>query len=523
MAMTRTFPSQIPASTRQVGEAILDPDDLCLFLGQHLEDIFGMEDFADLYADSGRPSVHPILLAVVTLLQFWEDWPDRQAGEQVVKRIDWKYGLRQELTWLGFHFSDLCYFRQRLLNHAASERVFERVLSYLTAQGYLKKRGKQRTDSTHVLGQVARLSRVELKWESLRMALEDLMSVQAGWVMDTLGRTFVQTYSHSRATYRMSQQALHALETQLDADSLHLLQQVESAGRVEWRELHYVRLLAAVVRQQTACFTPEAWMAWEKPDSAPLAGAIQSPHEPEARYSEKRGQGWVGYKTHLTESIEPEGGRFITDVLVTLAHQHDSGALARIQARLIDRDVCPCQQYVDQGYMSAAHIARSADLGIDLRGEVQAAPSRKAAGFRLQDFAIDVQGQVAHCPAGKSSTRWTAVEHTEGVAFRVGFGKQCRSCVHFSAAACTTQTSGRGLDISAHHAVLQARRQEQQTPTFRQEMKQRAGIEGTISEAVRAHDLRHNRYRGLDKTQFQAAWTATAINLKRLMTVRAAA
>ena len=42
-------------------------------------------------------------------------------------------------------------------------------------------------------------------------------------------------------------------------------------------------------------------------------------------------------------------------------------------------------------------------------------------------------------------------------------------------------------------------------------------------EAVRAHDLRHNRYRGLDKTQFQAAWTATAINLKRVMTVRAAA
>ena len=26
---------------------------------------------------------------------------------------------------------------------------------------------------------------------------------------------------------------------------------------------------------------------------------IQSPHEPEARYSEKRGKSWIGYKTHF--------------------------------------------------------------------------------------------------------------------------------------------------------------------------------------------------------------------------------
>jgi transposase len=48
-------------------------------------------------------------------------------------------------------------------------------------------------------------------------------------------------------------------------------------------------------------------------------------------------------------------------------------------------------------------------------------------------------------------------------------------------------------------------------------MRHRAAIEGTISEVVRKHDLRHNRYRGLANTQLQAYFTGAAINLKRLM------
>lgn len=523
MAVPADFPAQIPEATRDVGEAILDMDDLCRFLGEHLEDICGVDAFQGLYAEEGRPGVSPIILALVTIFQFWEDLPDRKACEQAVKRIDWKYALRQELTWLGFHFSDLCRFRERLLAHRASEALFEGVLAYLSERGYLRKRGKQRTDSTHVLAQVARLSQVELKWESLRMALTDLLSVHAQWALHTLGADFVRTYSQSRATYRISQAALEELDRQLVQAGLELLKAVESANQPEWRDLPYVRLLYAVFEQQQVCFPAEVWAAWEASSRPTDSGLIQSPHEPEARYGEKRGQGWVGYKTHITESIEPEGRHFITDVLVALAPQHDSLALDRIQQRLIARDVCPGQQYVDQGYMSAEQIVSSAQRGIDLRGEVQASPSRKAKGFRLQDFDIDLRQRSARCPAGKVSVRWSEVTTTKGVAFRAFFGKQCQLCPHFTAQACTTQPSGRHLDISRYHDTLQTRRTQQQTAAFQQDMHHRAGIEGTISESVRAHDLRHNRYRGIEKTQFQAIFTATAINLKRLMGHLAAA
>ena len=56
--------------------------------------------------------------------------------------------------------------------------------------------------------------------------------------------------------------------------------------------------------------------------------AIISPYDMDARYSEKRGRGWLGYKIHLTETCAvpgPGGSRgapnLITSV-VTTAGQH---------------------------------------------------------------------------------------------------------------------------------------------------------------------------------------------------------
>lgn len=43
----------------------------------------------------------------------------------------------------------------------------------------------------------------------------------------------------------------------------------------------------------------------------------------------------------------------------------------------------------------------------------------------------------------------------------------------------------------------------------------RLGIEGTISQAVRAYGVRRTRYIGLAKTHLQMVATATAINLSR--------
>jgi transposase len=79
---------------------------------------------------------------------------DRQAAEAVRSRIDWKYALSLELTDAGFHFSVLTEFRARLLAGRAEQLLLDRMLERFQHQGLVKERGKQRTDSTHIVAAV---------------------------------------------------------------------------------------------------------------------------------------------------------------------------------------------------------------------------------------------------------------------------------------------------------------------------------------------------------------------------------
>ena len=133
-----------------------------------------MRGFADLYPERGQPAYAPWRLALVTLMQFREGLSDRQAAEAVRGRIDWKYLLALDLADAGFDRSVLCEFRGRLLEHKATERLLERVLDAARKGGLLKARGRQRTDSTHVLAAIRDLNRIELLGETLRAALNTI-------------------------------------------------------------------------------------------------------------------------------------------------------------------------------------------------------------------------------------------------------------------------------------------------------------------------------------------------------------
>jgi IS5 family transposase len=69
--------------------------------------------------------------------------------------------------------------------------------------------------------------------------------------------------------------------------------------------------------------------------------------------------------------------------------------------------------------------------------------------------------------------------------------------------------------VGEHHTLLQERRLEQKTESFKERMRHRNAIEGTQSELVRAHGLRQARYRGLAKAKLQNYFAGAACNIKR--------
>lgn len=97
-------------------------------------------------------------------------------------RIDWKFALGLELTDPGFHFSVLAEFRSRLVAGQAEHLLLDSMLERFKARGLVRARGKQRANSTHVLGAMRDLRLLELMGEMLRATLDDLAAVAPDWL-----------------------------------------------------------------------------------------------------------------------------------------------------------------------------------------------------------------------------------------------------------------------------------------------------------------------------------------------------
>ena len=130
----------------------------------------------------------------MTILQFRETLSDRQAAEAVRARIDWKYLLGLDLSDCGFDFSVLSEFRGRLLAGNAPARLLDQLLARCQAQGLLKSRGRQRTDSTHVLAAIRTLNRLELVSETLRAALNEVACVAPEWLQGMVPLAWYERY-----------------------------------------------------------------------------------------------------------------------------------------------------------------------------------------------------------------------------------------------------------------------------------------------------------------------------------------
>lgn len=124
-------------------------------------------------------------------------------------------------------------------------------------------------------------------------------------------------------------------------------------------------------------------------------------------------------------------------------------------------------------------------------------------GFAAADFTIDWENQRAICPQGKVSSNWQSACADYGMElFYIHFlKKDCSVCP--AKTDCTTAKSQRRtitINARPYHEAMQSARQRQKTEEFKAEYQKRSGIEGTISQGVRAFGLRKARYRGLAKT-----------------------
>ena len=193
----------VPGETARVARAAFPKGTMVTRLRDEFRILYEDDDFRKLYPSRGQPGLAPWRLALVTVFQFLEHLSDRQAADAVRARIDWKYALGLELTDPGFHFSVLTEFRARLVAGGAGHLLLDRMLERFKARGLVKARGKQRTDSTHVLAAVHDLHLLELVAETLRATLDDLATVVSDWLRGVAQPVWFERYGRRIEDYRL--------------------------------------------------------------------------------------------------------------------------------------------------------------------------------------------------------------------------------------------------------------------------------------------------------------------------------
>jgi len=527
----------VPDDTARIARAAFPRGNPYVLLRNRLGPVFDDAGFADLYPRRGQPGYTPWRLALVTLLQFRESLSDRQAAEAVRARIDWKYLLSLELADAGFDHTVLCEFRGRLLGGEAAERLLARVLDTARDAGLLKARGRQRTDSTHVLAAVRDLNRIELLAETLRAALNAIAVIAPDWL-----RTLAPPEWHARYDRRIEDMRLpetgpkrEAYVAQVGADGYHLLKALEGANA----PLDGAALPAVAVLRRVWARHFERDEAG--PDNGEIGGdgvrlrpvqgrgpgdRIESPYDTDARFRSKAGMSWTGYMVHLTETCDEDAPRLVVHTDTTPANVHEAMRTARIHKALAGKGLAPSEHLVDSAYVSADDlISAHEQYGIDLVGPArpdQSWQSRAEAAFSAADFTVDWDRRVARCPEGQESTGWFESAQRPGrrSSIRARFrAADCRACA--SRTRCTRARLGLHGRVLAllpkrEYEALAAARARASTAEGRRLYAQRQGVESTLSQGVRAFGLRRTRYCGLAKTRLQHVATAAALNLDRV-------
>ncbi|HWC38434.1 MAG TPA: IS1182 family transposase [Acidimicrobiales bacterium] len=496
-------------------DAAVGKDSIYALLHRERDRLFPDEFFADLFADVGRRSVPPSVVATVMVLQRLEGLSDREAVERFTFDARWRYaaglGGYDSQGPIRFAHTVLVDMRERLRRSTRPDRVFEVTLRTASAAGVV---GRRRVlDSTPLYDAVATMDTVTL----IRSALRGLLAVagrrEAGLrAACTSGDDYAST-----AKPQIDWEDAAAREALIDSRArdafgcLALLEGEQLSPEVS----QAAHLLAAVVGQDLEKGEDGGFRIARRvaPDR------IISTVDPEARHGHKTdARSFDGYKGHV--AIDPDG-EVITALAVTAGNVGDASVAAELvrdclgfQADAAHNEPgVPFEVYGDSAY-GAGSVLSDLHRGGVLAMVKVAAASAPQGRFTKDEFVIDLVARTVTCP-NQVTVSYRLNPKGEGIAC---FRAACRGCPLRERCTASTSTKGRAIGIGPHEEHLAAGRRRQQDAAWRKSYRAtRPKVERKLAHLMRRrHGGRRSRMRGRWRVAQDFAWLGAAVNLARL-------
>jgi hypothetical protein len=497
--------------------------------------------FASMYCeDNGRPNVPVQLLVSVLVLKEMFDLTDVQTLEHVEWNLQWHHALRLRPEDARFCQKTLHNFRVRLMEYDTGRVVFEdavdKIIDVLGT-----KVTRQRLDSTHIVSNVARLTRLGLFVETIRVFLRRLQNEHPRLftrVAESLRRRYLRD-SGENTRYGDARSGDSKRRLGVCARDVHRL--LSQFAETEAAKLEDYALLKRLFEDQCE-IDPKAGRPEDddddagehaapvrvKPPKAVESSSLQTPHDPDVTYSGHKGK---GYEVQVAETTHKDNAtEIITDVAVTPSCASDANATMPTLERLSMRGLHPDEVLADTTYGSGANAVEAERFGTKLVSPVGGRASVTEAcdepdPLRLRtaaDFTMHLIGRPsATCPAGDEAIGVFEHENNRNRVELRFAASRCESCPLSMQCPATYRAVDDAyvmrIDLVARN--LEQRRREQATPEFAQSYAARAGVEATNSEMKRAHGLGRPRVRGRPRVELATYLKATACNVKRMIQV----
>jgi hypothetical protein len=496
--------------------------------------------FASMYCeDNGRPNrAVQTVLGVLILKEFW-DLTDEEALEHLEFNLLWQYALQLTAEESHLPQKTLHNFRVRLMAHDGGRVAFcETTDRIIAALGI--RTGRQRLDSTHIVSNMAILTRLGLFCETIRLFLRTVRRAHPELrhlVPERVLERYLKGEAEEATTYEDARSAVARRRLSVCARDLYRL--VERFRATSATGLEEYGLLQRLLEEQCDIGKQSDGCPERDDDDAgeglvPIAlkdpghvgsDSLQSPHDPDATYSGHKGK---GYEVQVAETCD-EGNQtqIITHVAVTPSCGSDAAVTVPVIDSLSQRQIQPKELFADTTYGSGSNAVEAARRGTELVSPVAGPAPREAeqkAGHRLSaaDFEFDVSAvEPTLCPAGHTSIEeYEDEDAPERVEIR--FAREtCSACALLSR--CPVKLKRRlgayVLETDLVKVNIQRRRREEASGEFTRRYAVRAGIEGTNSELKRAHGLGRLRVRGGPRVELAAHLKALACNMKRMVRV----
>ena len=473
-------------------------------------------ELAAVYQPRGTRPIPPALLAMVLLLQAYDQVGDAEAVENASVDPRWQLAL----DCLGaerapFSQGALVAFRERLIAHDLDKRLLDKTVALAKTRG-------------------------GFGWQHLRAALDSSPLLGAGRIEDTwnlIGRALATVVTCAAQTLRVPR--AHVVRaaglTLLDAPSL------KAALDIDWQDptaqadalarlLAEVNQLEAWVAAQTVVATAPAVRAalatlrhvltqdlepdptsgqqrirrGVAPDRTPSIG------DPAMRHGRKtKVRTFTGFKRHVVKLIDAD---VIVDAVVRPANEPEHVTLAAVTPAVALHGPLT-ELFIDRGY-----LASPANVGLQATGvaiRAKAWTTRNGDRFPKHAFTIDLLAKQITCPAQQvvSIPRDATTVHFPAAT--------CQPCA-LRAACTTSRCGGRSIAVHPQEALLQTLRAAQQDSAGRARLRTRTTIEHSLARVAHIQGPKA-RYKGLRKNTLDLRRVAAVANIQRVARLTRAA